>query len=328
MCAESRTKLPNEKYNIPSSWVYVSNPQQAREYFTALIDSPIDAMRVQSSVGKDRLQDIFDRSYPMPLSHSRDAMEILRRSLPPEQQELVEKFPPYFVVAPRDLFLAMDKIEPCSKFGVSAFYSNTDGTFSGVLFDRRSNVVFVREDTYKETKDSESNTLTGDLVHESFHYISATSRKSELNHFLDEGLTEFLAVRSTKAALPLENSFGTYPMEVMSVCVFEQLVGYDELQRAYLSGDLSKIRTRVDSLMGIGTFDAITADVEGTEDARISEWPKRNNMLMELMMRAEIDPGTVARELRDLGKAFLPFIKSDGKKADVANCPEMVWKKR
>ncbi|MFH1520095.1 MAG: hypothetical protein ABID61_00455 [Candidatus Micrarchaeota archaeon] len=326
MCAERRVE-PQPKVKYPDSWVYVSTPQQARTYLTALIDSPIDAVRVQSSVGRDRLQDIFDRSYQMPQSHTSDAMEILRRSLPQEQRELIEKFPPYFIIAPRDFFLALGKVEPCSKSGVHAFYSNTDGTFPGVLFDRRSNVVFIREDEHTETRKEHPTSFTKELVHESLHYISATSRKSEITHFLDEGMTEFLTVKSTGTALTLENSFGVYPMGVMTISVFEQLVGYDEIQKAYLSGDTSKIRAKVDSIMGVGTFDILTADIDGNEKARLREWPKRNDLLVDLMISADIDPGKVAKELRELGKAYLPVIKPGGKK-EVANCSEMVWKRR
>jgi len=114
------------------------------------------------------------------------------------------------------------------------------------------------------------------IAHEQAHYLAALNgglgevtedgkmdmrwqvgiRKMNGATWLHEGLTEMLTQNAIRENGVSSRKVG-YPREVIVCLYLEKLVGRDLLEKAYLSGDFTKVANKLDSELGHGTFEEL-----------------------------------------------------------------------
>lgn len=115
-------------------------------------------------------------------------------------------------------------------------------------------------------------------VHEQLHYASwlggghemrwrdGQGRPNEPRHieWLHEGLTELHAQQLTRSHGHTPTHVA-YPYETATGFYIQQIVGEPVLRGAYLSGDFTEVRRRLDDRLGAGTFDRLAGMGSGLE---------------------------------------------------------------
>ncbi|MFH0885440.1 MAG: hypothetical protein V1861_07060 [Candidatus Micrarchaeota archaeon] len=115
-------------------------------------------------------------------------------------------------------------------------------------------------------------------AHEQLHYASWLGGGHEIRwrdeqnqphvtghiKWLHEGLTELHAQQLTRSH-GFTPSYVSYPYEVATGFYLQQLVGEDVLRSAYLTGDFTEVRRRLDNRLGAGTFDRMAGMSMGVE---------------------------------------------------------------
>lgn len=82
--------------------------------------------------------------------------------------------------------------------------------------------------------------------------------------WLNEGMTELLAQEAT-GLLREKTTYVSYPHETMVALYLRQIAGNEDFKNAYLTGDFTSVRKKVDELLGEGTFDGLVAKSRGVE---------------------------------------------------------------
>ncbi len=153
-----------------------------------------------------------------------------------------------------------------------SFYAFLEGSpmFAAGMYHPGTNHISINADSFMDEDMSAADRLNV-LAHEMFHYASWLGGGSSIRYrdaqggpalvsamWLHEGLTEL-------AAQQLVRSHGqrpgrvAYANETTVSFYLQQLAGADVLGAAYLGGDFTEVRRRLDRQLGAGTFEALIA---------------------------------------------------------------------
>ena len=116
------------------------------------------------------------------------------------------------------------------------------------------------------------------IVHEELHYASWLGGGQDIRYrdergqphvlgyvtWLHEGLTELHAQQLTRSH-GYTPSGVSYPYETAAGFYMQQIVGEEVLRSAYLGGDFTEVRRRMDARLGAGTFDRLAGMERGLE---------------------------------------------------------------
>lgn len=128
----------------------------------------------------------------------------------------------------------------------------------------------------RENPELDDDTRKSVIAHEQAHYLAALNgglgevtedgkmdftlylgnKRIKGAAWLHEGLTELHSQQLIRKFGILSKKIG-YPKEVKFCLYLQKLVGEDILKKAYLSGDFTKVRDKLDSELGYGTFEEI-----------------------------------------------------------------------
>ncbi len=176
---------------------------------------------------------------------------------------VVSSAPPILTVESERFFDSLDALE--------GHYGSTARYFPG------TNHIAVRSVQDDIVKDA----LEATVAHEMLHYIAYlggghhirwTSDSGELVDqgnitWLHEGLTELHAQQLTSAH-GIHPDASTYEHETRTAFYLQRIVGEPVLRRAYLTGDFSEVRTRLNARLGEGTFETLAKQREYVPDPR------------------------------------------------------------
>src|SRR3989338_373072 len=186
----------------------------------------------------------------------------------------LERFPPFFVVANTE-------------------YVNTiqgkDSTLA--YYGQGANVVVIRDKDYENYKGTDN--LTALYTHETFHYITSAFRKESLPEpWLVEGMTEYLTQRAVRHRA-VQPDYPFYSEYTRSIYYLAKLVGDEAIAEVHLTGDMSKIRSSLDSTFGFGTYNKIIS---------ADSYQETMAVLTDLCKRSGFDTEQFDNELRSWGK--------------------------
>lgn len=112
------------------------------------------------------------------------------------------------------------------------------------------------------------------VAHERLHQMADPKAEAVLGEPLYEGATQVLSVEAVGDP-HLKDDPSVYPREVRVVEMLRALAGTDAVERAYFTGDVSSVRTRVDDRLGEGSF------AEIVRLARQRRWAEVDQLVRE-----------------------------------------------
>jgi hypothetical protein len=121
-----------------------------------------------------------------------------------------------------------------------------------VIADVRDGNAYVDKDHFE---------VPTTVAHERIHQLCNEKIDRELGGNLREGFTEHYA-RKIHEPIELNDIPESYPRERKITEMIESRVGEDALSKAYFGGDIDTLRTEIDSQLGEGTLDKISALTE------------------------------------------------------------------
>jgi hypothetical protein len=113
------------------------------------------------------------------------------------------------------------------------------------IFEPDNNIKVVLDSTSPKAIDNYFETL----IHEYLHYTSYISDKKELDHFFEEGLTEYYARKTIKDNLGINVNLG-YPLISKLIEQMMTKIPESELQDIYFTKDQSQLTAALDNAYG------------------------------------------------------------------------------
>ncbi|MEW6036254.1 MAG: hypothetical protein AB1529_06585 [Candidatus Micrarchaeota archaeon] len=157
-------------------------------------------------------------------------------------------------------------------FRFFSFLAYLEGTpmYAGAMYHTGTNHLSINVDTFMD-EDMTEGDKRNVLAHEMFHYASWLGGGSNIRYrdaqggpvfteamWLNEGMTELHAQQLVRSH-GQRTSRVAYANETTVAFYLQQLAGTDIVRAAYLSGDFTEVRRRVDEVLGGGTFEALLA---------------------------------------------------------------------
>jgi hypothetical protein len=298
-------KKEEEETGYPKGWALVSNPGEAYNFMRGLWDSPTDVFRWGIPFSRDKLDSLATDAFKLPSQYSKTTVESVKTLVPKTTQELLEKYPPYFVVVPREMFELLRNVEKGSQSGNQAFFIGTDGTFIGIWKSHKSNVAFIRDDVYNKAKNTAGG-IEHTLLHETLHYAQSLSNQGSTlyeNKGLHEGITEYLAAKTMhQKGHTVSDHSQTYPLEVRIAQALSYIVGEQELRNAYFTDDFSKIKAAVNRLGGFGIWEKIMDPISKPANYDQEKYDKIQSYVDVLVNNAKLDTEKLNRKLKNIGQ--------------------------
>lgn len=294
----------------PKNWVFVRTHEDAERFMQGLVDTPWDIIRLASGKSRKELETALGKWYPVSERERERVMQVLRTGMTAEEYALVEKFPPYFAVVPREVFDAAGRSGGKKGDNVitrNAAHVEFGSTFLEIMAGAKSNVFFIAEDSYLRLQKNPQE-LTSLLVHETHHYAAGVARMNytkqtrtiaeKFPNALNEGATEYYACKAMKAAGNLPGRKDVYPIETRVALFIERAVGEQVLRQAYHTGDFWLAERKIDKAGGRGTWKMLTREFKDYD----ADWKARKQKIKELAKTLNIDLERLNKEAAQLGK--------------------------
>lgn len=112
------------------------------------------------------------------------------------------------------------------------------------------------------------------VAHERLHQLADPKAEAVLGEPLYEGVTQVLSVEAMGDP-HLKDDPSVYPREMRVVEMLRALAGTDAVERAYFTGDVASVRTRVDDRLGEGAF------AEIVQLTRLGRWAEVDQLVRE-----------------------------------------------
>lgn len=171
--------------------------------------------------------------------------------LSPEEKNIIYSFQDMIMENP---YLDREKAEE-SLSSLKVKYVQRDSKYSNStlgVYDYKTNSVRMFTNKNKTPKRA--------LAHEMMHSIYYNEKTAKLPSFLLEGMTQLLVDEYSSDVPCYEES--TYPFEVTTVKILCEMLGKDELLRAYSTGDMTHLKEKLSLSMGRKATDAFIANLD------------------------------------------------------------------
>ena len=202
---------------------------------------------------------------------------VLPPSVLPQVQKFLKEHSPFVVV-------------------VSDEYVNTvqaeDSTLAYQL--KGTNIIVVRKSDYDKLQQNpdQKDNFYALIAHEITHLAALATRTAELPWWFNEAGAEYVTHIAIKNEIP-QTDLPHYSQYVRLAYYLAELVGKDVFVETYFTGDLSKIRGRLDRIAGFGTFDKFMND---------PHFSNKYGLLRELCEERGLKVEEFERDLKRWGK--------------------------
>lgn len=149
----------------------------------------------------------------------------------------------------------------------------------GAVHIRETNIISFADDNITPMGSWQTPSSVELGIHETLHYLAELTRKlnsatkpSSLEDFipnrflkpnldslytgrwLNEGITEYFALRIAHEQYPEERRYGRYEFGVLTTDLMVALTDIETVKKAYFTGKLAELEKKIDDKLGTGTF--------------------------------------------------------------------------